>query len=153
VADLAPAPIAGKLKPLIRLLSSDQDGEVLNAARALNRLLKANGSDIHAIADGIGQANGKLTEAEMRKLYDAGFEAGVRAVEDKQHGDEDFHNTDGTPSWHAIAVWCQRQDDRLRDNEREFINSVAARTVYREPTEKQAKWLKSIFHRLGGKMS
>jgi hypothetical protein len=71
VADLAP--IAGKLKPLIRLLSSDQDGEVVAAARSLNRLLKANGSDIHAIADGIGQANGKLTEAEMRKLYDAGL--------------------------------------------------------------------------------
>jgi hypothetical protein len=150
VADLAP--IAGKLKPLIRLLSSNQDGEVLNAVRALNRLLKANGSDIHAIADSIGQANGKLSEAEMRKLYDAGFEAGVRAVEDKQHGDEDFHNTDGTPSWHTIAVWCQRRDERLRDNEREFISSVAARTVYREPTEKQAKWLKSIFYRLGGKM-
>ena len=49
MADLAP--IADQLKPLIRLLSSNQDGEVVAAARALNRLLKANGSDIHAIAD------------------------------------------------------------------------------------------------------
>jgi hypothetical protein len=151
VADLAP--IADQLKPLIRLLSSNQDGEVVAAARALNRLLKANGSDIHAIADSVGQANGKLTEAEMRKLYDAGFEAGVHAVENKRHGDEDFHNTDGTPSWHAIAVWCQRHDDRLRDNERQFINTVAARTAYREPTAKEEKWLRSIFLRLGGKMS
>jgi hypothetical protein len=82
-----------------------------------------------------------------------GFEAGVHAVENKRHGDEDFHNTDGTPSWHAIAVWCQRHDDRLRDNERQFINNVAARTVYREPTAKEEKWLRSIFLRLGGKMS
>jgi hypothetical protein len=151
VADLAP--IAGKLKPLIRLLSSNQDGEVVAAARALNRLLKVNGSDIHALADSIGQANGKLNEAEMRKLYDAGFEAGVRAVEDKQHSDEDFHNTDGTPSWHAIAVWCQRRDERLRDSERQFINDMAGRTVWRDPTVKQEKWLRSIFLRLGGKMS
>ena len=151
MADLAP--IAGRLKPLVRLLSSDQDGEVLNAARALNRLLKANGSDIHAIADGIGQANGKLTEAEMRKLYDAGYDAGLHAAEAKFHGDEDFHNTDGTPSWHTIAVWCQRRDERLRDNERQFINDMASRTVWRDPTVKQEKWLRSIFLKLGGKMS
>jgi hypothetical protein len=151
VADLAL--IAGKLKPLIRLLSSDQDGEVVAAARALNRLLKINGSDIHAIADSIGQANGKLSEAEMRKLYDAGFEAGVRAVEDKQHGDGDFRDIEGMPPWDKVARWCQHRSDRLRDNERQFINDMASRTVWRDPTVKQEKWLRSIFLRLGGKMS
>jgi hypothetical protein len=34
------APIAEKLKRRIRLLSSDNDGEVIAAARALNRTLK-----------------------------------------------------------------------------------------------------------------
>jgi hypothetical protein len=34
------APIAEKLKRCIRLLSSDNDGEVIAAARALNRTLK-----------------------------------------------------------------------------------------------------------------
>jgi len=29
---------------------------------------------------------------------------------------------------------------------------MASRTVWREPTEKQAKWLRSIFYRLGGKL-
>jgi hypothetical protein len=28
---------------------------------------------------------------------------------------------------------------------------MASRTVWREPTEKQGKWLKSIFYRLGGR--
>ena len=61
------APIAEKIKPLIRLLSSDQDGEVVAAVRALNRILKANGTDIHAIADNVGHANGKkFTEADAR---------------------------------------------------------------------------------------
>jgi hypothetical protein len=30
-------------------------------------------------------------------------------------------------------------------------HDMTARTVWREPTEKQGKWLKSIYYRLGGK--
>jgi len=33
--------------------------------------------------------------------------------------------------------------------EQEFVNDIASRTVWREPTERQGKWLKSIFYRLG----
>jgi hypothetical protein len=145
------APIADKIKPLVRLLSSDQAGEVVAAARALVRLLKANGTDIHALADGIGRANGKISDADMRVLFDAGYEAGLRAAEDKLHANGDaFHNIDGLPCWHDMATWCQRRGDRLRERERTFIDDMAGRTVWREPSEKQAKWLKSLFHRLGG---
>ena len=86
----------------------------------------------------------------MRKLYDAGYGAGVRAAEAKQHGPSDFYNVDGTPAWHEIARFCQHSRDRLREKERGFIDDMASRTVWREPTERQAKWLRSIFHRLGG---
>ena len=34
----------------------------------------------------------------------------------------------------------------------EFVNDMAARTVWHQPTERQEKWLKSIFFRLGGKL-
>jgi hypothetical protein len=147
------APIAGKLAPLIRLLSSDQDGEALAAARAINRLLKSAGVDIHALADHVEKTNGSgLTDAEMRKLYDAGYDAGVRAIEARQHGAGDFHNVDGMPAWHEIARFCQQNSIRLRDNERTFVNDMASRTVWREPTPKQEKWLRSIFFRLGGKI-
>jgi hypothetical protein len=147
------APIAGKIASLIRLLSSDQDGEVVGAARALVRTLKSTGADIHVLADRVEHANsGKLTDAEMQKLFDAGFQAGVHAVENKQHGSGDFHNVDGLPNWHEIARFCQQNDNRLRENERQFVSDMAARTVWREPTEKQAKWLRSIFYRLGGKI-
>jgi hypothetical protein len=40
-----------KLAKLLRLLSSDKDGEVLAAASAIKRTLAAEGSDIHALAD------------------------------------------------------------------------------------------------------
>lgn len=42
---------APKLKKLIPLLSSDQDGEVVAAVRALGRTLKAAGSDFHTLAE------------------------------------------------------------------------------------------------------
>jgi hypothetical protein len=49
-----------------------------------------------------------------------------------------------------MVRYCQRRADRLRERESEFIDSVAARVVYKAPTEKQLKWLTSIFLRLGG---
>jgi len=146
------APIVGKLAACIRMLSSDKDGDVITAARGLVRMLERAGTDIHAFAERIAKPNGGLTDAEMRKLYDAGYEAGVRAVENKQHGSGDFHNVDGLPSWNEIALFCQQNNDRLRPTERQFIDDIASRTVWREPTEKQAKWLHSIFYRLGGKL-
>jgi hypothetical protein len=42
-----------KLAKLVRLLSSDKDGEVLAAAAAIRRTLAAEGSDIHALADAL----------------------------------------------------------------------------------------------------
>ena len=147
------APFVGKIASLFRMLSSDRDGEVVGAARALVRTLKSAGADIHALADRVEHANGDgLTDAEMRKLYDAGYDAGVRAAENKAHGGGDFHNVDGLPNWSEIALYCQRHNDRLRPTEQTFIDDMASRTVWREPTPKQEKWLKSIFYRLGGKL-
>jgi hypothetical protein len=143
-----PAPIVNKLTSLIRMLSSDHDGEVIAAARAITRTLKSADLDIHALAERIGG----ISEAGMKRLYDAGYDAGTRAAENNQHhGHVDFYNTDGTTSWHDIALFCQRRADRLRDKERDFVNDMMAQTVWREPTEKQEKWLKSIYYRLGGK--
>jgi hypothetical protein len=140
-----------KLGTFIRLLASEQDGEALAAARAIVRTLKSTGADIHTLAERVENVNGgKLTDTEMRKLYDAGFQAGMLAVESRSTGE--FHNVDGTPAWNEIALFCQQNSSRLRENERQFVNDMAGRSVWREPTEKQAKWLRSIFYRLGGKI-
>jgi hypothetical protein len=140
-----------KLGTFIRLLASDRDGEVVAAARAIVRTLKADGNDIHSLAERVeGASGGKLTDAEMRRLYDRGYQDGVRAAENKFHCDDDFRDANATPTWHSMATWCQRHSARLGSREREFIDQMAERTVWREPTEKQGKWLKSIWHRLGG---
>lgn len=145
------APIAGKLAKFIRMLSSDQDGDVIAAAHAIMRALRGAGADIHALAGRIEKPNGRLSEMEMKRLYNAGYHDGMRAAEDKKFGLGDFHNIDGTLDWHEISLFCQRRSDRLCEKERTFINDMAAGTVWgREPSEKQIKWLKSLFYKLGG---
>jgi hypothetical protein len=145
-------PIVAKLATFIRLLSSDKDGEVIAAARAMQRTLRSAGADIHTLANRVEKPNGsELSEEDMKRLYNAGYEDGRRAAENAQYGPGDFHNIDGTPCWHELAVECQQRSARLRDKEKEFVDDMAARTVWREPTERQGKWLLSIYYRLGGK--
>jgi hypothetical protein len=47
------AVVAPRIGQLIRLLGSDQDGEVVAAARALGRTLASVGEDFHTLADTI----------------------------------------------------------------------------------------------------
>jgi hypothetical protein len=42
---------AERIGQLVRLLGSNQDGEVVDAARAINRTLASNGTDLHHLAD------------------------------------------------------------------------------------------------------
>jgi len=144
------APIVDKIRPLIRMLSSDQSGEIVAAARALVRLLKSVGADVHTLADGIG--SDKLSQADMKKIYDAGhcagFEAGVRSVEDKLCG-ADFHDI-GDEDLAEMARRCAMHAERLRnDRERSFVRSMVQQTARgRKLTGKQAGWLRDIASRV-----
>jgi len=147
------APIANRLGKLIRMLSSNQDGDVLNAARAIVRTLDNVGLDVHALAAGIGApANDKkFSEEEARNIYQHGVAEGRRAAEQEQNSPV-FRNVNlnDEPSWHDIACECAAHSARLRDErERKFVNDMVRWTVHGgEPTEKQAKWLRSIYARV-----
>ncbi len=66
-----------KLVPLIRMLSSTAEREVLNAVRALLRLLAGVGLDIHALAERIEHGgDAPLSAAEMQRIYDKAYEKG-----------------------------------------------------------------------------
>jgi hypothetical protein len=74
-----------KLLPLVRMISSNVDGEVLNAMRALLRLLAGAGLDIHALTDRIehgGEA--PLNAGEMQQIYDKAYEKGF--ADGSDHG-------------------------------------------------------------------
>jgi hypothetical protein len=136
-------------KVMLLMLSSTAPGEIVSARDTLVRLLREGKKDIHTF---VGLTNG-LSQAEMKKLYDAGYDAGIKAEANKQFNGADFCGVDGLPDWAAMARFCQVNDSRLSDKERKFVSDMASRTVWREPTENQGKWLKSIFLKLGGRIS
>jgi hypothetical protein len=142
-------PIADRLRQYIRLLSSDVDGEVIAAARALNRTLKNHNSDIHALAESICAPNDKkVSEDEANDIYFRGVEDGRRQAQ-KERKFQDVTEHDD-PSWHDIACECARHLDRLRNNtERKFIQDMVRRTV-RDGclSEKQQNWLRNCFIRV-----
>jgi hypothetical protein len=150
-----------RLGSRIRMLASAADAEVVSAARSAAEIMKSFGADFHAVADqverrvdGAGPTNGVATKADIRKIYDQGYAAGVRDAENKRFGSSDFIDENGLPAWHEIALFCQRNIDRIKKpSECEFINDMAGKTLWREPTERQATWLKDIFLRLGGKIT
>lgn len=141
------APIAKKIGKLIRLLSSDRDGEVIGAVCAIKRALQAEKLDIHAIADTIeAPANGKkFSEADAKEIYLRGVEDGKRAAQ--QEHPLNFRSVD-EPSWHEIACTCRDRQAWRDEREKQFVLDMLRRTVHGgEPTEKQAAWLRKIYAR------
>jgi hypothetical protein len=157
-----PRELAAKLGKPIRLLASDSKGEAFAALCAIARLLESHGYSFHTLADHVENANGGgLSEGDKQKIRSEienaraiGYAEGVKAAESKQHGTGAFRNTDGKLEWTEIALYCQREKQRLPDKHHEFIDDMASRTVYgREPTPKQHQYLHSLFFKLGGKIT
>lgn len=144
---------AKRLAKLFRLLGSDFDGEVLNAARRMRQQLTAEGLNFNDVAIVIENASGeieklKYSDDDAKKIYEQGLAEG-RAAGVREP--PEFYDEDGEPRWHEMALFCQRNAPRLKENELTFIDDIAARTLWHEPTEKQSRWLLSIFIRLGGR--
>jgi hypothetical protein len=133
-----------KLEKLLKLLTSDKDGEVVAAARAIKRTLNSAGTDIHELAERV-KGGGGLSKAEMQKIYDAG----VRDGKDAAAADGKFADVEG-PSYLEMAEFCVEHDNgRLTAKERDFVDDMTRWCIRREPTEKQARWLHLIWVRLG----
>ena len=156
-----PHALAAKLGKPIRLLASNSQGEAFAALCAIARLLEAYRSTFHELADHVENGGGGLSEADKQKISAAienaraiGYAEGVKAAESKQHGTGAFRNTDGTLEWTEVALFVQRQKQRLPEKHHEFVDDMAARTVYgREPTPRQHQYLHSLFYKLGGKIT
>jgi hypothetical protein len=115
------APIADRLGKLLRLLTSTHDGEVIAAARGIVRVLSNAGLDIHTLAKAVESNGVNNREAAHASL----------------------------PSWHDIACECEANQDKLSERERTFVSDMVRWTVLGgEPTEKQQKWLRSIYVRV-----
>jgi hypothetical protein len=115
--------IAGKLQRLVLMLSSNQPGEVA-AANAIERTLKSAGADWHDHARVI---------------------ASPPSVKARQPNFDE--SRDGASSdWRSMRDHCLRHEARLREREREFLNSLKKWRGH--PTPKQRDWLQAIYDRL-----
>jgi hypothetical protein len=99
-------PMTAKLGKLIRMLSSDQPGEVTSAARAIVRTLQAAGTDIHALAD------------HAERLQEPPRE-----------------NNNKRRSWRDRRAWCAEHSGHLTARELEFITSLARWRGYPTPKQ------------------
>jgi hypothetical protein len=117
-----------KIQKLIRLLSSPNDGEVVATVHALMRALKADGTDIHALAERISahkqHAGGRASAAASPANAAPSHLAMARAILRMEHG-------------------------RLSPKQRDFVVAMVSWCALREPTERQAQWLHAIYCKIG----
>jgi len=134
---------ADKIGKLIKMLSSPNDGEVVAAARAIVRTLQAEGTDIHELAERV--EGRKLSQAEMQIIYDKAFRDGRSAAT----AANEFNPVD-VPTFYSMACEIQaKANGRLSPKEQDFVEDMVRWCAHREPSEKQAKWLHSIYCRIG----
>jgi hypothetical protein len=127
--------IAPRLKKLLLMLSSDRDGEVVNAARLIGSTLQDAGRDWHDLA-------GALTAAAPQTRP----KQPPPPPRDDHHGDGDDHHGSRTIDWRDARDFCLKHRGRLRGRELEFCTDL---THWRGSlTEKQASWLTAIYRRL-----
>jgi hypothetical protein len=146
-------PVAKRIATLFRMLGSDFDGEILNSVRMMKRLFSAEGLSFHDIATVIESCNGeieqkKYSDADAKIIYERGVEKGRG---ERREDQLEFFDIDGRPRWYEMAVFCQRNVERLRSPwEKEFTNDIAGKVLGNEPSHKQAQCILRIFVKLGG---
>ena len=114
---------ASRIGALVRLIGSDQPGEVVAAAGALVRALDHVGADIHVLADVVERG---LQQRPRPLLSDRGH---------------------GTPLGHsALAHACWRRRLELTKREHDFVANMVRCP---HPSVRQAAWLIAIATRLG----
>ncbi len=148
-----PSEVTDRLGNVIRRLSSDQDGEIVASLYAILRLLESCGGDVHALAAQV--ENGGMSEkyreevrAQIKKAHEVGYEKGVRAAEAR-------FRPDGKLEFSEVALFVERQINRLPPDKHEFIHKMAfyARQEL-EPSPKQGKFLFDLFVQyLGGRIT
>ncbi len=149
-----PCMLAKRIAALVRLLASDSDRT--SAINGLLRLLPSEGLTFNDLATVIENCDGqieekKFSEADAEVIFAKGAEKGRAEEARKQQAPPEFYDADGHPRWNVISLFCQKHIARLRNDwERTFINDMAGKTLWREPSDKQAKHLLAIFVRLGG---
>jgi hypothetical protein len=131
------------------MLGSSFEGEQLSALRRLLEFLKTEGLTFNDLATSVEEKQFTINDA--RKIFKEGQEKGRVEEARKQQAPPEFWETDGTPRWYEIAVFCQQNSSQLSDWEQNFLVDMPARMIkYGKPKGKQIQHLLAIFVKLGG---
>jgi hypothetical protein len=150
--------VVEKLCKIFLVMSSPNSGDKLAAIHALDRALATNGVDYHVLVarmrkPWLSDGAKEQFKREIANARAVGRAEGVREVEAKQYGIDDFRNADGSPDWRAIALYVQREKLRLPDRQHKFVDDMAADVPFnRVPSPKQLQYLQSLLLKLGGKI-
>jgi hypothetical protein len=112
-----------KLGDLIRRLSSDFDGEIVATVHALRRALKSAGRDLHQLESVIEKNGNTLSEAEMDRLFSAGYDSGKADGLEEARRDIGFYavgDEDDDHDWREIIRFCFER--KARQAERRNIH-------------------------------
>jgi hypothetical protein len=95
-----------KVVKLVKLLSSPNDGEVVAAATALMRTLKADNLDIHDLAKRIENGDGGISPAERARIYEQERQRARREAQQTQR-----ETAAAGPSFYQIACEIQHKEN------------------------------------------
>lgn len=135
-----------------KLLSQLSDpSKVGMAVTTMNQMLAAEKLSFSDIANALEEQ--RYSAVDMQYALNKGKEIASREVGNQQQNTAlEFFDGNGEPRWYEIALFCRDNVGRLRnDREKEFVNDMPGKMLqYAAPTGPQAKWLLSIFVKLGG---
>jgi hypothetical protein len=133
---------AERIEKLLKTaLSTDKDGEVIAAVKAIRRTLNSAGSDLHELAARVHNGR-KLSETEMKKIYDAAYSAGKKDGRDAVRANVTFSDVDTDLPHQEMARYCIDNDRGLNAWEIKFVHDLV--DWYR-PTEKMMVKLRQIY--------
>ena len=154
-----------KVLPLLRMLVSGTDGEVVNSITALRLILSKAGLDIHAVVERVemstvtarqqlydfGYADGREDEAEeqRRKSVAAAPKASISRRLDDEFDDDVGPGINGF-SWRDISQHLMTNLGRIRAKDQSIVESVYRGLFvqgFSAPRPKQARWIRDIFIR------
>jgi hypothetical protein len=145
-----------RIADLVRRFGTDFEGEVIAVWRALKRLLASRNVTFTDLGDAVEKlATGGLEEEAMKRVYDAGHAQGVEEAERKYAEAQAVYGlrADGSTDWEAVALHCQKQKHLIENKHHQFVDDMCSRLAWgREPSEKQGRYLISLFRGIGGRM-
>ena len=107
---------AKRIAKLVRLMSSEHDGEWSNAVRKLKLFLRNEGLTFNDLATVIENCDGAIEERrysdmDAEIIFARGVEKGRKETE--RELPPEFYDGDGDPRWNEIALFCQKNNARL----------------------------------------